>query len=478
MSSLLDTLYYRSPAPLQNFYISAHQYARWPKDHGPRYRRWCRLVEESQWWSREALERRQLQRLQALVAHAYANVPAYRRLYDEAGVRPEHIQSLADIALLPMVTKRQMREAPQEFRAQNANGFHPIPLNTSGTTGTPFQFDSDAETEAVERAFVRRHRSWGGLRTGETVASMGGKLVVPLDQKHPPYWRSSHPDKILWLSTFHMTPDHLDLYVEHLRSSGIRFLKGYPSNLAVFAYHLKERGGFLPMKAVFTGSEPLFEHARATIEERFRCRVYDWYGVSERVVTSGQCERLEDYHVHMENCLVEIVRGDVVARVEEVGEIAGTCLSNYAMPFIRYRTGDMSARTEQPCGCGRGLMTIRQVTTKWEHVLTTADGRWISPSTLTHPFKPVQGLRKSQIIQDTPGEFIVKVVADASFDGAQEHLLLAGFHSRLGAGAVVRIDRVEDLPVEPSGKFRWIISRVPSRINDLVDLQQQESVGS
>jgi phenylacetate-CoA ligase len=409
--------------------------------------------------------------LRLLIAHAYENVPAYRRLYDEAGIKPNDVRTLDDVQKLPVITKAQVRADRANFIARNVRSFHPVQLNTSGTTGTPFQFYSSRRTDALEWAFFWRHKGWGGARLWEPIISMGGKVIVPLSQQKPPFWRYNRAEGMMWLSTFHMTPDNLDIYVDQVRRSGITFIKGYPSNLHVFAQHLANRDIRLPMRAVFTGSEPLFEHVRNLIEDRFVCKVFDWYGVSERVVTASQCDLHRDYHVHMEGCLVEVLNDEKPMPLGEFGEIVATSLSNYAMPLIRYRTGDMSALA-LPCPCGRGLATIQQVQTKWEHILRMADGRWISPSVLTHPFKPVIGIEKSQIVQEELGSVVIKVVANSHFDVQQQELLLRGFQERLGSEVKVTIVQVSSIPNDASGKFRWVVSNVQSEINQRIDRGQ------
>jgi phenylacetate-CoA ligase len=469
-----EVIYYHSPPFAQNLLITADRYLRRRTEYGPVFREYQERLEEMQWWSREELEAWQLERLQKLIAYAYENVPAYRQLYDKAGVRPSDIRTLSDLVKLPIVTKRQIRTHRDAFIARNAKQLKPIELNTSGTTGTPFQFYSDHATESIEWALWWRHKSWGGGRLWEPMISLGGKIVVPLSQKRPPFWRFNRAEGTMWLSTFHMTPENLDLYIEQVRKSGIQLLRGYPSNLYIFAQHLAKRNVKLPMRAVFSGSEPLFEYVRDLVEDRFCCKVFDWYGVSERVVTAGQCDRHDGYHIHMENCLVEILQDEEPVGPGQFGEVVGTCLSNYTMPFIRYRTGDMSAWYSEPCSCGRGLPAITQVQTKWEDILTTADGRFISPSVLTHPFKPVRGVEKSQIIQEEPNRIVVRVVVNNAFDATQQELLVHGFLERLGKETHIEVQPVADIPKGPSGKYRWVISKVPFEFNRLLKRQREQ----
>jgi phenylacetate-CoA ligase len=390
-------------------------------------------------------------------------------LYADRGLTPSSVRTLADIAKFPTVSKQQIRADRQSFLASNAKEFTPLAGNTSGTTGSPFQFFSDRKTESIEWAFFWRHKSWAGARLFQPTISLGGRVIVPMSQQKPPFWRYNWAEGTMWLSTFHMSPENLDLYIERIRSSKLQFLRGYPSNLFIVARHMKQRDVRIPLKAVFSGSEPLFDYVRELVEDRFVCKVFDWYGVSERVVSSGQCEHHDGYHVHMENCLVEILNGETPVAGQELGEIVATCLSNQAMPLIRYRTGDLSSWRDQPCACGRGLRMLNQVQTKWEHVVTTADGRFISPSNLTHPFKPIRGITKSQIVQEAPDHVVIRVVATNEFTDSDRDLLLRGIQERLGARTRIDVRRVEDIPKDPSGKYRWVVSKVPFSFNQQRD---------
>jgi phenylacetate-CoA ligase len=128
--------------------------------------------------------------------------------------------------------------------------------------------------------------------------------------------------------------------------------------------------------------------------------------------------------------------------------------------MIRYRTGDISSIEATVCPCGRPARRISDVTTKAEDIVVTPDGRLVSPSILTHPFKPFGGIRKSQIIQEEPDLLRVLLVLAESFSEGERARLIAGLQERLGTGMRIMAEEVEEIPSEASGKFRWVISRV------------------
>jgi phenylacetate-CoA ligase len=208
------------------------------------------------------------------------------------------------------------------------------------------------------------------------------------------------------------------------------------------------------------------------IEEAFQCQLFDFYGLAERVAFAGECEYHDGLHLSEEFGFVEIV-DDNGRRVPDGtrGFVVGTSLHNRAMPMIRYRTSDVSSIRSTKCSCGRMLRLLEPITTKAEDIVVTPDGRFISPSVLTHPFKPLVGIAKSQIIQESLDHVRVKLVpAEGTVPDDQIELLREGLLERLGSQVSIDVELVGELPPEPSGKFRWVISRVPTP--DVVDWDQ------
>jgi phenylacetate-CoA ligase len=253
----------------------------------------------------------------------------------------------------------------------------------------------------------------------------------------------------------------LPLYIAEIRRRGIRFLDGYPSTIYILANFLQRHGETLPLQAVFTSSETLHMVQREAFQTAFNCPVYDFYGHAERVIFAGECDQHGGKHLFDEYGVAEILADDGSPVADGMpGMLTGTTLWNRGMPLIRYRTGDLSARSPVPCACGRGLARLADIATKAEDIVVTLDGRYVSPSVLTHPFKPFDQLLKSQIIQDAPDHVLVKLVPSSAFGDEQRAELTAGLQMRLGDGMRIDTMIVDDIPAEKSGKFRWVISKV------------------
>jgi phenylacetate-CoA ligase len=184
-----------------------------------------------------------------------------------------------------------------------------------------------------------------------------------------------------------MTRANIGQYIDKFRDFRSRAIEVYPSYLTFLALYLKCAGKTLPVQAVFTSAETLWPNQRLVMEDRFECKIFDWYGLTERAASAGQCECVDGYHVSAEKNIVEIIKpGGEPAAPGESGEIVGTNLGEYGMPLIRYRSVDMSAYRPGTCRCGWGLPLIEQIQTRVDDIITTPDGRLVNPAPLAALF--------------------------------------------------------------------------------------------
>lgn len=465
MNSYAAALYRLAPVWGQNLILSGYGALLERQRYGGRFQEFAELLERSERWSAQEIRAYQDERLRATIANAYATVPFYRRRFDAMRLTPADIRGQADLPKLPLLTRDDIRANFNDLCSTGAPRRALKTGHTSGTTGTPLTVGYDSDTVWMTYAVFDRHYRWAGLKLrgrADRIAVARGNVVVPLNQKRPPFWRFSRRQNQLLLSSFHLSKANLPAYFEELKRFSPDVVDGYPSTLYVLAKYLQARNEYFPVRAAVTSSETLYEFQRAAIEERFRCRVFDYYALAERVAFSGECERHEGHHLAMEYGVAEIVdENGVPVAPGSPGRLVGTSLHNGAMPLIRYVTSDVTAMRPQSCSCGRGLALMEDVTTKAEDTLTLADGRMISPSVLTHPFKPLDSIEGSQIIQTAPDAVTVKLIKGAGYPDALTQHLVGELQARLGAGVTITVEFVQELEASPNGKFKWVISRVP-----------------
>jgi len=107
---------------------------------------------------------------------------------------------------------------------------------------------------------------------------------------------------------------------------------------------------------------------------------------------------------------------------------------------------------------------MEDVATKSEDILALKDGRMISPSVLTHPFKPMHGIEASQIIQEDYDLVRIKLIPNHEFKPSDKEHLVREFQARLGGSVIIEIELVDELPRTKAGKFKWVISKVDKGI--------------
>lgn len=457
---LQTRIYESSPPWVQTALLNLHARRIQRHRYGPPYEEAVTWLREAETWSRDQIRDHQSSRLRRIVGAAYDASSYYRRIFDARGLSPADITTVDDLGSLPILSKSDVKANASQLLTGSPDRDW-LSGHTSGTTGSPLSLWYDRETCVMTNAVDRRHKMWAGMSSSDWIGLFLGRAVVPINQDGGAFWRTNWVQRQIWFSSFHMSPDNLDSYVDEIRSRRLEFLEGYPSTLYILANHVRSRNAKLPMTAVITSSETLHPIQRTAIEEAFDCQLFDFYAQAERVVFAGECSHHTGKHVAEEYGFLEIV-DDNGRAVEDgvLGHVVGTSLYNAAMPLIRYRTGDVSAIVTGECQCGRIHRRLRDVTTKAEDMVITPDGRLISPSILTHPFKPFASIDKSQIIQIARDEIVVKIVPGSGYTEEVEKELTARLRERLGSTIRIRFEVVADIPREASGKFRWVVSHI------------------
>jgi phenylacetate-CoA ligase len=461
---MLQTFYERSPVPIQTMLLNLKALDLYIERYGRKFDRLFEEFDRNQWLSPGQLEEYQNEKLRALIRHAENTVPYYRDLMKKEKITSDDFKSVADLHKFPILKKQDIIKNKESLLS---TGYPRLLLrhgHTSGTTGSPVDFYYDIRTCVIHHVADWRFKGWVGMKPGDPYASLQGRMIVPARQKRPPFWRYNYVNHQLFLSSFHLHEANIPFYFEELAKRKISAIEGYPSTLYILALFLSKTRQTFPLKAVFTSSETLFDYQRQLIENVFCCRICDSYGMAERVTFATECPTQSGHHLNSDYGITEFLDdNNEPVTAGRLGKIVGTGLHNFAMPLIRYEMTDASSLQSKICSCGRGFSLMDAVATKNESIVTLPDGRLISPSVLTHPFKPMHNIAESQIIQENVDELIVKIVKRNSYTEADEAKLIAAFKERLGDQVKIRTVYVDSIPRTSNGKFRWVISAVPPK---------------
>ncbi|MCK4236402.1 MAG: aspartate 1-decarboxylase, partial [Candidatus Krumholzibacteria bacterium] len=241
---------------------------------------------------------------------------------------------------------------------------------------------------------------------------------------------------------------------------------GYPSALALFAeFCKKSRIKVFRPKAVVTSGERTFPHQREIIEEVFSCPTFDRYGSREFSNVAHECEEHRGLHVCNDLFYVEVLHeSGRPAQSGEVGEIVVTDLSNLYMPFLRYRTGDLAVPTERTCPCGRGLPLLDRIEGRTFDAIVTPDGKSVGGFFWTWLSRAVPGIRQFQIEQRERSGIIFRIVPGPEWRDESEKHLEQKITENCGEGFRVDFVIVDDIPLAPTGKLKFIVSNIEERL--------------
>ncbi|WP_024590386.1 MULTISPECIES: phenylacetate--CoA ligase family protein [unclassified Pseudoalteromonas] len=384
--------------------------------------------------------------LKSCIDNALNNVDFYK----------EHLSSEKCINSFPIIDKSVVRSNPSAF-ISDVKPKVVISGATSGTTGSPLTIYQDLMAVNREQAFFDRQREWAGYKKGDKRAWIRGDMVVPFTQKKAPFWRYSYFEDMILLSSFHISANTIPGYINAMFDFGVDIIQAYPSSITALARYLELVDSYYPgkIKSILTSSESLSDEDRLLIETRFQCKVFDWYGLFERVAAIGQCEN-GSYHLLTDYSHVELIPVDESGR----HEIVGTNFNNHYFPLIRYRTGDhVYLSDEESCPCGRVFPIIEKIEGRIGDFLIGEDGQKIH--ILNHIPKGVVGLLGCQFHQESLGTVHVLVMVDEMIFGENERIILIeNTKERLGQTIDVTIEVVKSIQRTKSGKMRQAICNI------------------
>jgi phenylacetate-CoA ligase len=316
--------------------------------------------EEIETLSKEKLQALQLQRLQTIVERAYFQNEFYRRLYDEAGVRPSDIRTLEDIRRLPFLEKKTVRAAypyGMALKPPTQSGGAVEIHATSGTTGKSVPVFATKKDIGYWSDLNARELWMTGMRPGDVLLNCYGYgmatggfgfhygamamdvMAIPMGSDARQYDRMIDFILDFGVTAMCMTPS-VGLYVGNkARERGVDF-KDTKLKIGLF------------------GAEPWPWETRLKLEELFNITAYDEFGMTEFLGPgmTCECEVRDGMHAWADAFLVECIdpeTGEPLPDGSE-GELVWTWLSADGTAMIRYRSRDLS-RTwwEERCACGR-----------------------------------------------------------------------------------------------------------------------------
>jgi phenylacetate-CoA ligase len=417
--------------------------------------------------SRDEIAGLQLARLKRTLRHVYDNVPHYRKAFDAAGVHPDGLHALADLARFPFTTKA-------DLRANYPFGMFAVPHEqvvrvhaSSGTTGKPTVVGyTKADIETWASVVARSIRASGGRPGMKLHNAYGYGLFTGGLGLH-------YGAERLGLTTIPISGGMTERQVQLIVDFAPDIITVTPSYMLAILDEFRRQGRDprkTSLKVGIFGAEPWTTAMRAEIEQAFDMHAVDIYGLSEVIGpgVANECVETKDgLHIwedHFYPEIVDPVSGKVLP-AGETGELVFTTLTKEAMPVIRYRTRDL---TRLLPGTARTVRRMEKITGRSDDMLIVR-GVNLFPTQVEEQILKVKGLSPHyQIVLTREGRLDeVEVLVEAAPAGMAEEARKAsaaelGHHVKGLIGITARITVADPGTVERSqGKARRVIDKRP-----------------
>lgn len=384
--------------------------------------------------------------LNLLLKHALENVPFYKE---------KHIH-YPDITSFPVVNKNIIRNNYEKIRATDYRRKKNIIRTTSGSTGTPFSVYQDLNKK------FRNHADtlWYAQKAGY---QLGHKLF------YFKIWSEKLMATPLWYRIQNIVPvDVLKLDDEKIRNitgkiknsgSSVGII-GYSSALELICQYLdKNEKNFKceNVKSIIAISETLNDYTRERLQKYFGVPAFSRYSNLENGIIAQEVPGYPGkFQVNTASYYVEILKfdSDQPAGAGESGRIVVTDLFNYAMPMIRYDTGDVGSMIYD--GTASGLRFLDRVEGRRLDLLYDTSGNLVSSYIVYKNMWQYTEIDQYQLIQEGKKKYLIKINCSHPF--IREKQLIGEFKSYLGQDADLKVEYVKEIPQLSSGKRRKIVN--------------------
>ena len=419
---------------------------------GGKIRKAFELIEKCDkgiWSDKEILEY-QTQAIANLLIHTRNTVDAYK------------LQTSLELASWPVVNKAELKNHLDSHISSKYEKNNLIIMSTSVSTGTPFQ--------CYQNVLKKRHVNAEVLYYNGLVNFEIGRRII--------YFRSIVSEvaksKIVQFAQNIRLCDCINLSDEGVRTKlneirkhsaqGGSMILSYASTLDAFRKYF-QKYGYSDAKrcniyGIVSGSELLHDITRNTLEEAFGCKVVSRYANEENGFLGQDDTDNNVFIPNRANYYFEILKltSDEPADIGEVGRIVVTDLYNYAMPFIRYDTGDVGAWVETT-HFGNKIMGIGNFGGRVVDMIFDTKGNPVSPHMITNNMWKFQAIKQFQFIQKGAKQYTLKLNIGKN-TSCREDALISVLSKYLGIDADIKIEYCDEIPVLASGKRRYIVNEM------------------
>jgi phenylacetate-CoA ligase len=421
--------------------------AAWPVYFARRGEAPLRLFAEldaGQWKPEAEIEQYSRQRLAELLRYSTTTVPRYTELDG------------AELDSFPVLSKQDLRLRGGQQQARDFSG-RAWAVYSGGSTGEPTAVLADTQFHEWRTASGWRGDCFGGLHPTDRFLALWArqheKAAASRGRQGLREWFFNR----YLVDTFMMDEGRVRDIHAKLRQLRPRAIAGFVSGLVAFV-DISQRLHLEPpsVAKVIPSAEYCPPATAAILGDYFGAPVCQRYGAREVGDIAHQCERGR-WHIHSEHVRLEVLRADGTIALTGEGSLLVTCLSNRAMPIIRYEIGDAADISPDPCDCGRGLPTMKALQGRVMEFIYAPGGRLISSLVFNHLLKDAP-IRQFRVVQHSMERLQLLLVPLPEYSARGIQPLLDYLAPVLGLEMRMDVELVQSIEPLPSGKHVHIIN--------------------
>jgi len=445
----LKNLYTNSPEWMKNLYASIPYDIR----NGKEYRKWKTFLEKNL-----NKEEYQLLKLKETLLYAYENSDYYKKVFQNLDCNPLDINTVQDLNKFPLIDKDIVRENYDDIKVKNYPRKDSFFVTTGGSTGEPMKFLQSKNVWGKEVAFVNNYFKSLGYTPKDLKASFRGGEFDKI--KNNQFWKRNPINNELHFSPFHINSDNIHYYVKELNRTKVKFFHTYPSGIIALIDNMKNEDLKLnyQVQGIFLISENFTKNDINYIKDYFDCEVSAFFGHSERLIFAPLNTISHDsYQINQYYGLTELINESKKLIITEgiKGELVGTSFDNYAMPLIRYRTGDYSSYQDYR------KQKINLIEGRWDNdYISGKNGLQLTLTALNMHSNIFKNCMNFQFFQKEVGKVELLIVPKKEFNDNDKYNIIQALNKKAGHAIKFTIKTVSSVQLTKRGKMKKLIKEI------------------
>lgn len=387
---------------------------------------------------------KQKKQINKLIKHAKSTTEFY------GDIKSENLEDF------PIINKNLIRNNLDLFLSSKYLKHKLVTISTSGSTGTPFTCYQNIEKKRRVNAEIIYYSSKLGYQVGDRLIFMRSLTKTTNKSAVLKFIQNEKLQDISELND-NKIREMLRNLEDYSRTNSI--VLSYASTLDVLKDYFKRNGydNNCKFKGIISGAEMLYDETRKSMEDAFSCKCVSRYSNQENGVLGQDDEENNVFIINESSYYIEIfdMHKDILAESGTIGRIVITDLYNFAMPMIRYDTGDVGRIDYITKGDIRKKVITDFGGRKIDMIYDSEENP-VSPHKISVLFWQFPELQQYQFIQTGKNDYHVKVNSHEKFEKSE--LLIKGLRDILGYNTKITISPVEEIPVLSSGKRKYILN--------------------